>query len=189
MTRTTKTMENPEYLTLNGKEYAILHLLGKGKGGYTWLAERNGVQYALKQIHHEPCDYYQFGDKLAAELGDYERLSALRVPMPALLEVDREAERLLKELLPGETVYHLVLRGALEPWHWEQVRALSQSLREAGLNIDWFPTNFMCRDGILYYVDYECNGYMEQWSFERWGVRYWSRTAEFDACAREHGDL
>lgn len=182
-------MDIPENLTVNGRRFAILALLGKGKGGYTYLAQCSGTRYALKQIHHEPCDYYQFGDKLAAELGDYERLSALNVPIPALLEVDREGERLLKELLPGETVYQLVLRGALEPWHLEQVRALSRALREAGLNIDWFPTNFIPQGGTLYYVDYECNPYMDQWSFENWGVRYWSRTPEFDACARERGDL
>ena len=182
-------VETPEALTLNGREYAVLRLLGKGKGGYTWLAERDGVRYALKQIHHEPCDYYAFGDKLAAELGDYARLAALNVPIPKLLDVDKEQERLLKELLPGETIYQLVLRDALEPWHLEQVRALSETLRAAGLNIDWFPTNFMCRGGTLYYVDYECNGYMEEWSFERWGVRYWSRTPELEAYAKEHGDL
>lgn len=182
-------VETPERLTLNGKEYAILRLLGKGKGGYTWLAERDGARYALKQIHHEPCDYYQFGDKLVAELRDYERLSSLCVPIPKLLDVDRGQERLLKELLPGETIYQLVLRNAVEPWQLEQVRALSQALRAVGLNIDWFPTNFMCRDGILYYVDYECNGYMEEWSFETWGVRYWSRTEELAAYAREHGDF
>ena len=138
-------MDTPEALTLNGRDYAVLRLLGKGKGGYTYLAERDGVRYALKQIHHEPCDYYRFGDKLAAELGDYEKLSALGVPIPRLLDVDREQERLLKELLP-----------------WE---------------------------GTLWYVDYECNGYMEEWSFENWGIRYWSRTEEFDAYAREHGDI
>ena len=182
-------METPASLALNGKQYEILRLLGKWKGGYTYLAARDGLRYALKQIHHEPCDYYQFGDKLAAELGDYEKLSALNVPIPALLDVDRAEERLLKELLPGETIYRLVLNAAVEPWQMEQVRALSRSLREAGLNIDWFPTNFMCRDGTLYYVDYECNPYMDQWSFESWGVRYWSRTPEFDAYAREHGDL
>ena len=80
-------MDTPEVLSLNGREYAVLRLLGKGKGGYTWLARRDGAQYALKRIHHEPCDYYQFGDKLAAELGDYERLSALGVPLPRLLDV------------------------------------------------------------------------------------------------------
>ena len=28
----------------------------------------------LKQIHHEPCDYYQFGNKIEAELNDYKHL-------------------------------------------------------------------------------------------------------------------
>ena len=101
----------------------------------------------------------------------------------------KKLERLLKELLPGETVYRLALRNAVEPWHRERVRALSQSLRAAGWNIDWFPTNFIPGGGTLYYVDYECNPYMERWSFETWGVRYWSRTPEFDAYAKEHGDL
>ena len=95
----------------------------------------------------------------------------------------------MKELLPGETVYQLVLRNALEPWHLDQARALSQTLRDAGLNIDWFPTNFIPKDGILYYVDYECNPYMDQWSFENWGILYWSRTPELAAYAKEHGNI
>ena len=33
--------------------------------------------------------------------------------------------------------------------------------------------------GIYGYVDYECNDYMEEWNFENWGIRYWSRTPEF----------
>ena len=40
-----------------GKEYRIIRLLGHGKGGYSYLAERDGRQVVLKQIHHEPCDY------------------------------------------------------------------------------------------------------------------------------------
>lgn len=182
-------MDMPSMLSVNGKEYAILRLLGKGKGGYSWLAQREGMQCVLKQIHHEPCEYYQFGDKLGAELGDYERLRGAEVPLPALLDADRAAERLLKEYIPGPTVYRLVLEGAVEPWHLEQVRDMSQRLRAAGLNIDWFPTNFISHGGTLYYVDYECNEFMEQWSFERWGAGYWARTEQFDAYAREHGDM
>lgn len=182
-------MDAPQVLSVGGREYAVLRLLGKGKGGYTWLAEGGGARYALKQIHHEPCDYYQFGDKLAAELRDYETLTALGVPLPRLLDVDRGAELLLKEFLPGETVYQLLLRGGVEPWHREQARGLSRALRAAGLNIDWFPTNFIPYKGTLYYVDYECNPYMDQWSFETWGARYWGRTPELDAYAKEHGDL
>ena len=67
-----------ETMTVNGREYTLIKLLGKGKGGYSWLAQAAGKTVTLKQIHHEPCDYYQFWDKLAAELADYQRLKADR---------------------------------------------------------------------------------------------------------------
>ena len=43
-------------LTVNEKAYRILRLLGKGKGGYSYLAESEGDLVVIKQIHHEPCD-------------------------------------------------------------------------------------------------------------------------------------
>ena len=54
-------------LTVNKKSYRIVRLLGKGKGGYSYLAECDGQQAVIKQIHHEPCDYYTFGNKIEAE--------------------------------------------------------------------------------------------------------------------------
>ena len=40
-------------LTVNANTYHILQLLGKGKGGYSYLAEHNGKQVVVKQIHRE----------------------------------------------------------------------------------------------------------------------------------------
>ena len=54
-------------MTVNGTEYNILRLLGHGKGGYSYLVKRDGRKLVLKQIHHEPCDYYTFGNKIEAE--------------------------------------------------------------------------------------------------------------------------
>ena len=53
-----------EQLSVNGKEYPVLKLLGKGKGGYSYLALDGSKKVVLKQIHHEPCDYYSFGNKI-----------------------------------------------------------------------------------------------------------------------------
>ena len=61
-------MENQ--MTVCGKTYSIVRLLGHGKGGYSYLAERAGQRVVLKQIHHEPCDYYTFGNKIEAERRD-----------------------------------------------------------------------------------------------------------------------
>ena len=41
-------------MTINGTEFNVVSLLGKGKGGYSYLAERDGKKFVLKQIHHEP---------------------------------------------------------------------------------------------------------------------------------------
>ena len=61
-------------LTVNEIPCRLLRLLGKGKGGYSYLAERNGQQVVVKQIHHEPCDYYAFGNKIETELRDYDSI-------------------------------------------------------------------------------------------------------------------
>ena len=166
-------------MDLNGKEYEVIRLLGKGKGGYSYLVTDGVQEYVLKQIHHEPCEYYTFGDKLASELRDYERLSQVGIPLPRLLEVDHAQERLLKQYIRGETVDKLVLEDRMEETYLDQIRTMCGKLYAAGLNIDYYPTNFVPMDGTLYYIDYECNAYMEQWNFENWGSKYWSKTPEF----------
>ena len=136
-----------DQITVNGRVFSIRRLLGKGKGGYSYLAADEHGEYVVKQIHHEPCEYYQFGDKLAAEQYDYARLLAVGIPMPRLLDVDVENERILKEYIPGSTA--------------------------AELNIDYYPNNFVLSVDRLYYVDYECNDYSPEWDFEHWGAQYW----------------
>ena len=100
-----------EKMTCNGREFEVLKLLGKGKGGYSYLVTDGTRQYVLKQIHHEPCDYYTFGDKLGSELRDYETLKQVGIPMPELLDADT----------PRHVLYHLseFTRGlscSCSPW-------------------------------------------------------------------------
>ena len=168
-----------EILTLNKKEYRVIRLLGKGKGGYSYLVTDGTGEYVLKQIHHEPCDYYQFGDKLASELRDYERLKALGIPLPVLLEVDEKQERILKEYIAGDTVDRLVKEDRMEEGYFRQKEDMCRQLYPANLNIDYFPTNFVVREGKLYYIDFECNEYQSQWDFENWGNKYWWKSEEF----------
>lgn len=163
-----------DVLSVNDAEYTVIRLLGKGKGGYSYLVTDEEGQYVLKQIHHEPCEYYTFGNKLLTELRDYETLQKLGISMPRLLAVDCRQERILKEYIPGVTVADRLKRGEAETKWLEQVRAMCRRLYPAGLNIDYYPTNFVPYDGTLYYIDYECNPYMEQWDFEHWGIQYWA---------------
>ena len=168
-----------EKMTCNSREFQVIRLLGKGKGGYSYLVTDGSNEFVLKQIHHEPCDYYTFGDKLAAELRDYETLKNLGIPMPELLDVDHAQERLLKTYIDGDTVNVLVKEDRTERSYYDQIHAICQTLYAANLNIDYYPTNFVVQESRLYYIDFECNGYMEQWNFENWGSKYWSKTPEF----------
>ena len=77
-----------EKMCVNEKSYEVIKLLGHGKGGYSYLVTDGKKEYVLKQIHHEPCDYYQFGNKIEAEMKDYERLKEIGIPMPKMYEVD-----------------------------------------------------------------------------------------------------
>ena len=166
-------MENLKILTVNGLEYNIIKLLGKGKGGYSYLAERNNRTFVLKQIHHEPCDYYTFGNKIESELRDYEKLMQIGMKMPKMLDIDIQNERILKEFIDGETIMTLVVRGEMKQTYIDQVQDMCALLYPAGLNIDYYPTNFIPQNDVLYYVDYECNQYSDEWNFENWGIKYW----------------
>lgn len=175
-----------EYITVNDKSFQVVRLLGHGKGGYSYLVTDGKEEYVLKQIHHEPCAYYQFGNKIEAELRDYERLKKIGIKMPKLLEVDMKQERILKEYIKGETVFEMVRLDTMKPEYIEQIQAMCRILYPANTNIDYFPTNFIIQNGEMYYIDYECNDYMDEWNFENWGIKYWSKTSEFLQYIQEH---
>ncbi len=173
-------------ITVNGKVFTIIKLLGKGKGGYSYLVDGGEGRKVVKQIHHEPCAYYNFGNKLEAEISDYKKLSTIGIKMPKMLDADVENERILKEFIDGETIYELVLKDKMKPEYFKLLRDMCDLLYPARTNIDYFPTNFVVCKGELYYIDYECNEYSDEWNFENWGVKYWSKTSEFLQYVKEH---
>ena len=78
----------------------------------------------LKQIHHESCDYYQFGNKLEAEIRDYKKLKEIGIKMPDMLETDVKNKRILKEFIDGDTIYHLVLEDKMKTDYIEQLHKM-----------------------------------------------------------------
>ncbi len=166
-------------MRINDKEYHVVKLLGHGKGGYSYLVSDGKQQYVGKQIHHEPCDYYQFGNKIEAEKNDYQRLLRTGIRIPEMIDLDEERERILKEYINGPTIYDMVLHDQMKEEYLEQIKQMCRKVYSLHLNIDYFPTNFVIQDEMIYYIDYECNDYMEEWNFENWGIKYWSKTPEF----------
>lgn len=170
-----------QVICVNNNPFEVVRLLGRGKGGYSYLVTDGLQQLVLKQIHHEPCSYYNFGDKLQSELNDYKRLCDVGMPLPKLIDCDVANERILKQFVDGPTVFDLVRQGRQSEVNKLilQMKEICKTLYAAGLNVDYFPTNFVVDCGKLVYVDYECNVYMDEWNFENWGIKYWSQTQEF----------
>ena len=155
-------MKIPETIEVNGKNFSMKKLLGKGKGGYSYLAEKDGKNYTLKQIHHEPCNYFQFGNKIEAESRDYQRLLEAGINIPKLYEIDFEKEIVLKEFIDGEDIVSLVKNNRMKDEYLSQAREMAKKINEKGLNLDYYPTNFIVQDEKLFYIDYECSEYSDE---------------------------
>lgn len=160
---------------VNNKIYKLEKLLGKGKGGYSYLAKIDDKEFVLKQIHHEPCDYYQFGNKIEAEVNDYQKLLKAGIRIPKLIDVDYEKEIIIKEYINGDVISDLINDNQIVEQYIPQLDEFASLAYKAGLNIDYYPTNFVVKDGLLYYIDYECNQYMDEWSLSNWGMKYWKK--------------
>ena len=87
-----------------------------------------------------------------------------------MLDIDVANERILKEYIDGPTIYDLVKNDAMKDLYLVQMREMAKVVYDAGLNIDYFPTNFIVQDEKIFYIDYECNNYMDEWNFENWGL-------------------
>ena len=168
-----------ETIFVNDKEFEIVRLLGKGKGGYSYLVkDKNGLFYVVKQIHHEPCSYYTFGNKLESEINDYQRLLKCNILLPKLIEIDYQNERILKEYIDGMTIDKYVESDQMEEDFYIQIKEIAFKVKNNGLNIDYYPTNFVVNNGKLFYIDYECNEYQEKWDYDHWGSTYWYKNKQ-----------
>ena len=162
-----------ETISVNNNDYHIIRLLGKGKGGYSYLVNKDSQKYVLKQIHHEPCDCYSFGNKIEAEYNDYNRLINTNLSVPRMIDIDFGNERILKEYIEGPDIATLVKKKLMKENYYSQIEEMAQMLKEQNLNIDYYPANFIVQNDKLYYIDYECNSFMEQYSYHTWSKQYW----------------
>ncbi|MCL2187823.1 MAG: hypothetical protein FWC16_02185 [Defluviitaleaceae bacterium] len=164
-------------MEINKSAVEIIKHIGKGKGGNSYLAMYEGQRTVFKEMHYEPNDTYTFeSNKLQSELRDYKMLKDVGITMPKLICYDDAQQCLIKEYVDGQTIADIVGAGALKDVYVKQMFYMCKLLYAKNLNIDYFPPNFVVENDILYYVDFECNKYMEEWDFENWGIYFWANT-------------
>jgi predicted Ser/Thr protein kinase len=158
----------------------VIKLLGKGKSAFSYLTKNSKSYYVLKLMHNEKVSYYDFKtDKTLVEVNAYNELKRLGIKMPKLYSYDPERQYLIKEMIEGPTAAEYICANEINKNIIEQLFQMSNILREAKLNIDFFPTNFVVSKKGLYYIDYEINEYSFEWSLENWGIYYWANGEGF----------
>lgn len=162
-----------EIIQFGGLNYQVKKQLGKGKSAYSWLCENGNEKIVLKQIHNEPCSYYQFQDKFKVEIDAYRQLCRMQIPLPEMLGFDEEKKWIFKEYIHGRTAAELIAGDKIEPKHFAQLIVMAGRARNFGYNLDFFPNNFIISCNTLYYIDYELNAYEDTWNLENWGLYYW----------------
>lgn len=161
-------------------ELFIKQFLGKGKSGYSYLSEVNNEFVILKLMHDEKSSYYHFAsDKLSVEINAYNKLLELGINIPQLLNYNLEKQYLIKEFIDGQTGAEMIADNKICEKTISQLFGMSDITKKVNLNIDYFPTNFVIRKDILYYIDYEINLYSDEWNFENWGIYYWANSKGF----------
>lgn len=163
-------------LKFRNADFEVKSFLGKGKSGYSYLIENDTERYVLKKIHNEPCAYYQFGDKLEAEIHAYNTLKNIGINIPSLVEYNYHEKYLIKEYIEGETASLLIAKNSITHGILGQLFQIAGRALANGINLDYFPTNFIVDNDLLWYIDYELNQYTEAWNLENWGIFYWLNT-------------
>ncbi|MEE1295403.1 MAG: protein kinase [Bifidobacterium sp.] len=176
-------------VTVNGKPLDVVKLLGHGKHSYSFLVQAHNApmrRYVLKQMVYTPGVLHRVGEHVEQDIHDYRRLCELGIRLPAMMDVDIQAERILKEYIDGPTIFELIMADRMDDSYLEQVRAMQAQLAKHHIDIDYFPANFVVNDGPLYYIDFACDDYDESRDFEHYGLQYWSKSPQLLKYIDEH---
>ena len=159
---------------VNNANYLITKFLGRGKSAYSFLAKstNDDTSITLKLLHDEPFEHYQTDDKFQDEINAYNILHG-KLPLPELIAIDENREWLAKEYVEGENITQLIAERRISPKIWQQIFTIAKELEQQGINIDYFPANFLWNGSTLTYVDYEANIYNPEYDWLHWGIYFW----------------
>ena len=155
----------------------IIEYLGKGKSGHSYQALMKGKPVVFKLMHDEPCAYYQFSqNKVESEIQAYRLLSQIGIQIPELIHFDIQNDYLVKEYIEGQNAAIWLTEGGDPELVLSQLFRMAGKAKKNAINIDYFPTNFIIKNGTLFYIDYEINPYTDEWNLENWGLYYWANS-------------
>jgi TP53 regulating kinase-like protein len=154
--------------------YQVITFLGKGKSGYSYVVSNaDGRLFVAKFIHEELINGHFSTDKFYEEIQAYTFLRQLGVTVPELIAYDADQDILMKQFIQGPTILELIQQGKMDPLFISKMKDFADFLKNKNVNIDYHPSNFIIRDGFIYYLDYEYTVYQKEYDFDTWGMAMW----------------
>ncbi len=163
------------HIFVNSNEFISLGMFSKGEESFIYLVTDITEQgrWIAKQMIRAEGEGTDYPDRLQRDIDSYNELTRLGIRMPQLYETDMNSRIMTREFIVGPSLAYYLQSNNMKEEYKDQVMAMSKILRENGLNIDYDPSNFIVRDGMVYYVDYESEPYTEERSFENYGLKLW----------------
>lgn len=155
----------------------IKQTLKYGKDNYIISKEvysnNRGKSYLYKNEKNKIIVRFLTEEGMNCELYAYERLKALGIRMPKLLEKNEKENYLIKEFIDGVNAVDYIEKGMLSEEVLLKLFAMSEKLNSDNLNANYKPYNYMIDRMDVIYINYEVIPYSEEYDFRNTGIFYW----------------
>lgn len=158
-------------LTKELETYIFIKELNKVNNGTFYLYGNGSLKVVIKELINQVDDEGQL--EIDKELYSYERLKSLGIYMPKLMGYNREENIMIKEYLEGKDLLGLIRDEKLSKDNFFELLKYAELLNSDNLNIDYFPNNFILKEGKLFYINYKVFPYSEELNLRNWGIYYW----------------
>ena len=176
-----------QFFMLNRRRYDVIRLYSLEPDGETYVVEAGNHPALLRRITAPPGEQEAFTERVRVEMQGAFRLPRLGIRTPYLIDADAENGLFLKGLPTFEPLYDpLSLRHEIDGRYFSQMREMCRLLYDDGINIDYRPTNFSVRVGVLFYNGYFYKPYKSEENFSVAGKPLWTDTPESRAFAENY---
>lgn len=158
-------------ITKMEEKYEFVRELYKVTNGMFYLYKKGNEEVVVKKLDKITDSEGQI--EIDKDLYSYKRLNSLDINIPKLLGYSREENLVVKEYLKGRDVLGFIKEGTLDENIYFELLKYSELLNSDNLNIDYFPNNFILKDGKLFYINYKVFPYTEEFNLRNWGIFYW----------------
>lgn len=160
-----KIRNRREELTVAGKMYTIIRVMGERGNHYFYIAVCDRKMYVLKEFHEE-AGYQEC-------LNTHEVLEKLGVSIPKLLFVDPEKLICIEEFISGTEASDYIMKEELDGHFLEQMKSISDLCEQNGIVLNYCPTKYIIHKKKLVYTGCEYEKLTAENYFDMKGLLYW----------------